>query len=283
VTRYRKTRQVLVTFLGLLLSTLLAASPRAQLANPPTQSSANIATLQDLAKSVHNPFEDFVKVPFQSTTGFNVSPHHNTGESFNIEPVIPFSLNAKWDLIAQPNLSLTYLPSPNEQFGFQDLQTSFFLTPHKANEWIWGVGPILQFPTASSSELGTGKWAAGPTAAAIYTKGPWFNGILAYQLMSFAGDRARGSVNGTFIEPDLSYNFESGWYADCNPSITFDWTAKAANGWTIPMGADVGKTFNVGSHAMSLQAGAYGLVKRPDGTPQWILRLQATALFPTGW
>jgi hypothetical protein len=86
--------------------------------------------------------------------------------------------------------------------------------------------------------------------------------------MSFAGDRTRGSVNQTYVEAEISYNFESGWYLDCDPPMTFDWTADEANGWTIPIGADVGKAFNVGSHAMSFQVGAYDLVKRPDGAPQ---------------
>jgi hypothetical protein len=35
--------------------------------------------------------------------------------------------------------------------------------------------------------------------------------------MSFAGNRERGSVNQTYIEPEISYNFESGWYVDCDP------------------------------------------------------------------
>jgi hypothetical protein len=61
--------------------------------------------------------------------------------------------------------------------------------------------------------------------------------------------------------------------------MTFDWTADAANGWTIPLGADIGKAFNLGSHAMGLQLGAYDLLKRPDGAPQWIIRVQLTALF----
>jgi len=206
---------------------------------------------------VHNPFEDFVKVPFESTTGFNIGARHNAGESLNIEPLIPFRLSAEWDLFARPSLSVTYLPSPHEQFGLEDLQSSFFLTPHNANTWIWGVGPIVQLPTATSDGLGTGRGSAGPTAALIYSRGPWFNGVLAYQLMSFAGDRARGSVNQTYVEPEVSYNFESGWYVDCDPAMTFDWTADAANGWTIPIGADVGKAFNVGAHAMSFQVGAY--------------------------
>ena len=144
------------------------------------------------------------------------------------------------------------------------------------------MGPIFEFPTASSSELGTGRWSAGPTAALVYSGGPWFNGILACHFMSFAGNRDRGSVNQTFLEPDVSYNFESGWYVQCEPSITYDWTAKAANAWTLPIGADVGKAFKLGSQSLSLQVGAYDFLKRQNGDPQWITRVGITLLFPTG-
>ena len=277
----RRTSRLLLGVAILMLGAVLTALAQAQ-QTAPNQPGTNLNP-QDLAKSVHNPFEDFVKVPLQSTTGFSIGPHHNAGESLNVQPAIPFSLNAEWDLIARPSLSVTYQPSPHEQFGLNDLQTSFFLTPHSADVWIWGVGPIFQFPTATSDALGTGRWSAGPTAALIYSKGPWFNGVLVYQLMSFAGNRAHGSVNQTYVEPQVSYNFESGWYVDCDPQMTFDWTADAANGWTIPLGADVGEAFNVASHAMSVQFGAYDLAKRPSGAPQWIIRVQLTALFPTGW
>lgn len=271
-----------VTLLSLLLSAVLAASAHPQQAPQPAQPSTSVLTEQELAKSVHNPLADFVKLPVQSTTGFELGPHHNAGDSLNIQPLVPFSLNAQWDLIARPSLTGTYLPSPHEQFGLEDLQASFFLTPAKATTWIWGVGPIFQFPIATSPELGTGQWSAGPTAALVYSEGPWFNGILAYQLMSFAGNRGRGSVNQTYIEPQASYNFESGWYVQCDPAITYDWTADAANAWTIPMGADIGKAFKLGSQDLSPQVGAYVLLKRPDGAPQWIIRVSVTFLFPRG-
>jgi hypothetical protein len=261
----------------LLLALLLAGFPHTP---AQAQQVASSVGAQDLAKSAHNPFEDFVKLPFEATTGFGIGPHHNAGEGLNIEPQIPFRLTPQWDLIAEPSLTLTYMPSPHEQFGLQDLQTSFFLTPHGADVWLWGIGPIFQFPTATTTGFATCRWSAGPTAALIYSRGPWFNGVLAYQLVSFAGDRNRGSIDQTFIEPELSYNFESGWYIDWNPSITFDWTANAANGWTVPMGADVGKALSIGTRSLSLQIGAYDLVERPAGTPQWIIRVQLTLLFP---
>ena len=269
------------TVLGLFLSTFPAAPAQAQQASTPAQSPPSVMTAQELAISVHNPFEDFVKVPIQSTTGFQVGHNHNAGDSLNIEPLVPFSLNADWDLFARPSLSVTYLPSPHEQLGLEDLQTSFVLTPAKGTTWIWGVGPIIQFPTASSKELGTGRWSAGPTAALVYLEGPWSNYVLAYQLLSFAGNRDRGSVNQTYIEPEISYSFESGWSVDCDPAITHDWTADAASAWTIPIGADIGKAFQMGSQDLGLQVGAYDLLKRPDGAPQWIARMSVTFLFPT--
>ncbi|MFZ2061759.1 MAG: hypothetical protein WAU82_12160 [Candidatus Binatus sp.] len=250
------------------------------MATPATSPSA--LTDQQLAISVHNPFEDFVKVPIESDTGFRLGRAHKVGDAVNIEPLLPFSLNADWDLMARPSLTVAYAPTPHEQSGLEDLQTSFFLTPHKESTWIWGAGPIFQFPTASSSELGTGRWSAGPTAALVYSEGPWLNAILTDQLMSFAGNRERGSVNQTYIEPMLSYNFVSGWYADVDPQMTYDWTADTANAWTIPMGADVGKAFNIGAQSLSLQLGAYDLLKRPDGAPQWIMRASITFLFPAG-
>ncbi len=272
--------KIKVTVLSALLGTILAVSVNAQQASTPAQSPASVMTDQALAISVHNPFEDFVKVPIQSATGFGLGHHHNAGESLNVEPLVPFSLNADWELIARPSLTVTYAPSPHEQSGLEDLETSFFLTPAKNSTWIWGLGPILDFPTASSSGLGTGRWSAGPTAALVYSEGPWLNAILADQLMSFAGNRERGSVNQTYIEPLVSYNFESGWYVQCDPAITYDWTADAANAWLIPIGADIGKAFKLGSQDLSLQVGAYDLLKRPDGAPQWILRVSATFLFP---
>ena len=155
------------------------------------------------------------------------------------------------------------------------------MTPSSASEWIWGIGPIFEFPTATDKQLGTGKWSIGPNGALVYSNGPWFNEILAYHLISFAGDRGRAGVSLTYLEPQISYNFESGWYVDTDPEMTFDWKANSADAWTIPVGVDVGKAFNLGSRAMSLQIGSYDFVKHPRGSARWMLRVTVTLLFPT--
>jgi hypothetical protein len=100
--------------------------------------------------------------------------------------------------------------------------------------------------------------------------------------MSFAGEHDRGSVNQTYIEPEISYNFDSGWYADCDPPITYDGTADTDNAWLLPMGADIGKAFKIGSQNAALQIGSYDLLKRPRGRAPMEVRVQVTFLFPTG-
>ena len=46
------------------------------------------------------------------------------------------------------------------------------------------------------------------------------------------------------------------------------------------MSVDIGDAFTIGPQAMSFQIGAYDFLKRPDGTPEWLIRAQVTLLFP---
>jgi hypothetical protein len=45
---------------------------------------------------------------------------------------------------------------------------------------------------------------------------------------------------------------------------------------------DVGKVFSLGQRSISLQLGAYSLVKRPAGAPDWIVTRPDPISFPTG-
>ena len=107
---------------------------------------------------------------------------------------------------------------------------------------------------------------------------PWFAGILVTQLWSFAG-APRTAVNETSTEVDLSYNFESGWYIQTDPTITYDWSATRAR--RLPAGRDRRRQSDEDRRAgCKFQLGAYDALKSPGGTPQWIIRAQITLLFP---
>ena len=138
---------------GLVLGAALNVVAHAQ-ENPTTPAQA-------LAKEALNPFAEFVKLPIQLTTGFGVGPRHHTSQSINVQPEVPVSLSADWDLIFRPSVTTTYLPSPAAEFGLDDVQLSLFLTPAGATRSIWASDRSCRprRPPPISWEPGDGRLA----------------------------------------------------------------------------------------------------------------------------
>ena len=114
----------------------------------------------------------------------------------NIQPVYPLHLNPSWNLITRPILPVISQPPffsgrelaaleevfgpgiGDTEFGLGDLTPEFFFSPRKPIQLapgaslVWGLGPALQFPTATDDELGTGKWSAGPGFVVFLSDGP---------------------------------------------------------------------------------------------------------------
>ena len=234
-------------------------------------------SLEALAQQKLNPFADAINLP--ATVSFGFGPGHDVQPSLTFQPRIPLSLSEDWRVVTRSNVPIIDIPGPDGVTGLGDVNVSLFLTPARTGSLVWGAGPILQFPTATDEALGTGKWAAGPTAGLFYVDGPWLNGMLVSHLWSFAGPATREDVSLTQIEVKFSYEFSSGWYIDTDPVMTYDWKAPSNQGWTIPVGLDVGKSFKIGHQGMSLQLGAYYNAKKPDGTADWFLQTQFTLIY----
>jgi hypothetical protein len=265
-----------------VLCALIASVPAAaaaQEAAEPTPPKQQTLTPGELLQEKKNPFSKVIQIPVESDTAFGVGSRDGIGQAVNIQPRFPLALGHDWNVISRTLIPLIHTPDPEKTYGLGDLQPSFFVTPAHAEPWVWGLGPALQFPTATNSALGTGKWSVGPTGALIYTKDPWFAGVIATQLWSFAGAR-RSRVNQTSLETSFSYGFASGWYVQSEPSVTYDWTAAPADAWTVPVGLDVGKQVQIGAQAWSFQLGAYYFVKRPSETARWVLRAQISVELP---
>jgi len=64
----------------------------------------------DLAKQTQNPLSDLISIPFQSNFDFNVGPNDRTRYILNIQPVIPFKLTDKLNLITRTILPIIYQP-----------------------------------------------------------------------------------------------------------------------------------------------------------------------------
>jgi hypothetical protein len=243
-------------------------------------SAAPSESTQELAKEKHNPFADQITVPIQLSSSLNVGPGNGTAGGFNVQPAIPISLGRDWKLIMRPSLSMLVSEEPNRKWGLGDSELQTYLSPGFVDKWVWGAGPVLDAPTATDEALGTGKWSAGPAVGLIYMNGPWVAGTLANQLWSFAGDSDRADVSQSTFEPVISYNWDSGWYVGFDSTMTADWNAPADKRWTIPLGLDVGKAFQIGKQSLSVQFGTYYNVERAEGAAKWLLRLQVSLIFP---
>lgn len=247
-------------------------------------SAAQPASEEDLAKETQNPVSDLISVPFESNFNFGVGPNDDLQYILYVQPVVPFRLSKDWNLITrtiiplidQPELG----PGVGDVFGLGDIQLSQFLSPAKSGALIWGIGPIVQFPTATDDALGSDKWSAGPTAAALTIRGPWVAGALVNHLWSFAGDDDRADVNQTLIQPIVNYNLPGGWFLSSVPYITANWEKDGDDRWTVPIGIGVGKVHRFGTQPVSLQLTPYYNVVRPDDAAEWTLQFRINLLFP---
>ena len=280
-------RNVAATFPFFVLLALGGVS--AQDSPPPnssnTQASQPASATEALQKSTQNPVADLISVPIQDNLNLGIGPYNRGQNVINIQPVVPFHLTDKWNLITRTILPVIYQPDPSTTslgtFGLGDLNPALFLSPANPGRLIWGVGSALVFPTATEHDLGQGKWSAGPSFVLLAQPGHWTLGLLANNVWSFAGQSDRATVNQFLAQYFINYNLSQGWYLTSAPIITANWAApQSRNVWTVPFGAGVGRIMKVGFQPINLQASIYANVAYPSGTSPWGVRLQIAFLFP---
>jgi hypothetical protein len=235
-----------------------------------------------LAKQLANPVAALISVPMQLNydTGYD-----NGGEKWllNVQPVIPLTLNDKWNVISRTILPLVAqdnVANNDSQSGLGDTLQSFFFSPKAptASGWILGVGPAALLPTATDELLGQKQWALGPTAVALkQTESGWTYGVLANQLWSVAGDDDRAKVNAMFLQPFLTKGLGKGRTLALNTESTYDWERHQ---WTVPINLGFSKVTKLGSQLVSWQVGVRGYLEAPENGPDWGLRCIFTLLFP---
>ena len=165
------------------------------------------AKSEELTKKLSNPISDLVSVPFQFNWEQGVGPDEQTRFVLNVQPVMPFTLNQDWNLIARAITPL-FSQSPlfeggSATFGVSDILTSFFFSPSKG-AITWGVGPVISLPSTTEPTLGTEEWSAGPTAIALRQRGPWTYGVLWNQIWSFRGQNIE-KRSMTIVEGNVGY------------------------------------------------------------------------------
>ena len=241
----------------------------------------------ELAKKSLNPIADLYSLPIQYNWNQKMGP---TGEGMqsltNVQPVLPFELNDRWNLISRTILPIIdqHGLAPGgvaDKSGVGDVTQSFFFSPKDPTEsgWILGGGPVLLIPTGSDRLLSSRQWGAGPTIVALKQSHGWTRGILANQIWSLSGEQPNAEkVNQTFLQPFWSYTTHTYTTFGVNTESTYNWQTKE---WSVPINATVTQLLKLGGQPLTLQAGPRYWADSPeDGARGWGFRAAITFLFP---
>jgi hypothetical protein len=237
-----------------------------------------------LQRATQNPVANLISVPVQNNTNFSIGPFDRTQNVLNIQPVIPARLSKNWMLISRIIQPIVWQPYPNQttggEFGFGDMNPSFFLSPAKPGKVIWGAGPAFVIPTATSDITGQGQFSLGPSFVALYQPEHWTIGALINNVWSVAGKSDRAPVNQMLLQYFINYNMKNGYYISLSPILTANWMASSGNVWTVPFGGGVGRIMKLGFQPVNITAQFYGNAVYPAGGSPWGMRLQIAFLFP---
>jgi hypothetical protein len=239
----------------------------------------------DLAQQLSNPVASLISVPLQYNRDENFGPDERGDVTrLNIQPVIPFSLDADWNLITRtivPIVGVDDLPAQGDsEAGLGDILASQFFSPvaPTAGGWIWGAGPVWLLPTATDDTLGAEQFGLGPTGVVLKQVGPWTYGMLANHVWSVFGDESRADVNATFMQPFLTYITRTKTTFSLNTESSYDWEAEE---WSVPVNVGVSQLLRLGPQILQVQVAARYWADAPDyGPDDWGLRLQLTLLYP---
>jgi hypothetical protein len=241
----------------------------------------------DLAKQLSNPVASLISVPFQSNFDSGIGPDKKgTRYTLNIQPVVPIPLGPNWNMISRTIVPIisqrNIFRGAGTQTGVGDVVQSLFFSPSAPGPGgiIWGVGPVMLFPTGSDNLLSARQFGAGPTAVALTQQGAWTIGALGNHIWSFAETR-RGArdISTSFINPFISYAAGNNWTLGVSAEPTYDWTTRK---WAVPVLATASKLVTFGKQPVSFTIGAKYNAVTTQGSPKgWGVRASVVFLFPT--
>jgi hypothetical protein len=258
----------------------------------------SVSEREKMQKEINNPIADFMALDIQQDFYLKTGPNRSTMYEVSLRPMMSVPLGPRMNLLARaiapigrfPDVvqGLPGLPSNaagSSGAGVGDLGINLWLTPAHLpragrGELIYGGGPVLSFPTATSDALGTGKYFAGPSLIFGYMRGRIVTGTLVQNVWSYAGDRLRANVNQMTLEPFLSYELPREWTATVWPSITADWTTTRQR-WGVPLDAGASKLLFLGKLPVSVGAEFSYYVQRPVFGPQWNARMNVKFVLPS--
>jgi hypothetical protein len=259
---------------------LLVAPGRLLAQDPPAQAAPVDATA--LAKQSQNPVGNLVSVPLQFNFNTGGDLEERTFLNVNVQPVIPFRVSDRWNVIARSVVPLDNMPGDGDTrfSGVGDIQLQTFLTPASPPPIIWGLGAAFSFPTSTVTPVQTGTWAAGPSLVLVKMTHKFVFGGLISQIWPMADAGGAPETNLLTMQPAINFNFGHGWAISFSPVITANWDAPTGEQWTVPAGIGLTHTTVFNKRPMNIGMSYYYNLEHPSGAAGQQLRFSVTLLYP---
>jgi len=211
---------------------------------------------EDALKKANNPLAEMTALNFQNyyIPSFSEAPAQSYANNFWIRYAQPFA-NGKLLLRASVPLVTTSfgfdtigIPKSNSGLGDANMFLSYNFVS-SANKTI-GIGPLIAAPTASQTELGSGKWQAGLAFVAFIANSPKFQfGSLITWQISVGGDEDRANTNMSAVQPFLFWQLGGGTYLRSAPIWVFDFEKEQ---FYVPFSLGIGKVVKVNNTIFNL-------------------------------
>ena len=222
---------------------------------------------------------------------------------FKFQPVVPFRLNDDWTVLtrtifrfaslptADPILGLSSMGKPTlldwnqrNQAGLSDISPTVFLVPDIGPNFTIGFGSSLVVPVGDGA-IDSGKLSVGPALLAFFHRDAWVVGARMRNVWSVSGDSDRDDVNRMVVRGLIRYQINPDWYLISSPIIAVDWTLPNGQGWIVPLGGGLGRSFRLAGQPMQVSVEAYYNAVKPKVAGEellgdWTIRTQWQIIFP---
>jgi hypothetical protein len=116
--------------------------------------------------------------------------------------------------------------------GLGDLYAQALVLPRVSPNFVMAYGLGLSLPTASSSNLGQGKWVAAPAVAPVWffpKKGLCF--VKVQDWISLAGSSDRPDIHYMTVTPTLLWRLTRRWWTVLSAESRTDWEQNNQTGY----------------------------------------------------
>ncbi|MGL5626936.1 MAG: hypothetical protein ACRDDW_05415 [Candidatus Rhabdochlamydia sp.] len=156
---------------------------------------------------------------------------------------VPYRFESQWQIYGRLDVPYAWLNQDSKkQNGLDDILVQILIITPTYGKWTLGFGSQIIFPSATPTDIGTGKYQALPTFGIKYDLISWMKGawtaLLIRQAFSFAGQSNRTSISQTYIQPILNINLPKMWFLYFDPEIRFNWITHK---WFVPFSMTIGK------------------------------------------